>query len=106
MTKPKTVQGNLMVAQWLYPELPWYVNCGGGVQYDPPNSERKYFSLINPRDSQAALIKLHRDHGWKITEVTRGGQKQYLATGDGKPEILRPSLQALIVDVVERISAK
>jgi hypothetical protein len=99
--KPKTVQNNLFLARWVYPEFSWKVNCGGGVQCDPPNGERKYFSLSNPRDREKVEIKLFI-HGWTIKQVKRDHKDVWRASKGGS-SIEKPVLDGLLVGVVKRI---
>lgn len=97
--KPKDVKNNMIAAKFAYPDMEFTVSGMGGVfsgTFGP-------FELTNPRDYEKVLIKLKRDHGWDVKTVKRGGKDIYQAKHTNGVTIERPSLPALIVDLIGRV---
>lgn len=101
MTKPRDVKNNLIAAKFAFPEREWTATPEGLVVTFGAKCDVSIFELDNPRDRQHVLIKLKRDHGWDVKAIRKG--KAYQAKHTNGVTIERPSLPALIVDLIGRV---
>jgi hypothetical protein len=108
MTTPAKVKRNLMCARFAFPAIrDWSASTDDQVfsRLRGPDGAELSFSLDNLRDHEKVLFKL-REHGWTIKTVKRSGQEYHRAEHRDGTWAEMPSLDALLVDVIERIQGE